>query len=64
MEIVEFVEMNFLRKRLKILEQKRESVSDEELETFPDFEFTFREVRDIDTFISTLMDIRYVYGGK
>lgn len=47
MGISEFVEMNFLRKRMKLLMHKIELGYDEQLSRYLECDFTLKEVNDI-----------------
>ena len=64
MTLLDFEEMNLLTKRLKILNQQWNMVSDESKSEYPEADFTLKEVSDIDAIISTLNVIRRMYAGK
>jgi hypothetical protein len=59
---LEAAERQLLKTRLGILEHKWEWVDEERKQHYPDIEFTLREVRDIDAMVSTLHDVKRVYG--
>ena len=64
MTLLDFEEMHLLNKRLKILNQRWDMVSDELKSEYPEADFTLKEVSDIDAIISTLNVIRRMYAGK
>ena len=62
MTLSEFVEMQLLYKRWKILDLKWDMIGDDRQSEFPEAEFALKEVSDIGAVIDTLGVIRKLYA--
>jgi hypothetical protein len=61
---LEAAERRLLERRLDILEHNWRLVDEEQKQYYPEIEFALREVRDIDAVMSTLADVKRVYGRR
>jgi hypothetical protein len=64
MTLLDYMEMQLLYKRWKLLDQQWDMVSDESKSEYPEADFTLKEVSDINAVIDTLSVIRRMYAGK
>jgi len=64
MTLLDYMEMNLLYKRWKILDNERNIVRDRWQIDLPEAEFTLKEVEDISSVIDTLNVIRRMYVNK
>ncbi len=64
MTLLDYMEMQLLYKRWKLLDHQWDMVSDECKSEYPKAEFALKEVSDISAVIGTLSVIRRMYAGK